>query len=195
MQPLAPRSVSISNHTLRATNKLMIYEDSAKCYKNYECPKCHQRGNFKNHGSYTRNLITKFENTIIEITRIKCCSCDSTHAIIPKEVIPYKSLSLNTVLEIAWDYLCGYSNSQIRKKYNLTESTRRRYIKAIKEDLSLLFGVNNGHNKLKTRFLKPQKFKNEIKEHCATKLLRKFCEHVRLNNPLYEVKAYSDDFP
>ncbi|MDR2572068.1 MAG: DUF6431 domain-containing protein [Oscillospiraceae bacterium] len=98
----------------------MVYDFSkicntydAKIYKKSDfastrCPKCLAIGRFNLHGSYQRyvlyfedeNLLDKY----IEIKRIKCRSCKTTHAVMPGDIIPYKVLSLLIILLILIHY-------------------------------------------------------------------------------------------
>ena len=96
----------------------MIYDFSADC-KSYSknsytakhfvecrCPKCKSIGKFKLHGSYHRFLgyfqffPFAFVVTQIEIRRIQCKSCKSTHAVMPRDIIPYRMLSFCALLII-----------------------------------------------------------------------------------------------
>ena len=54
------------------------------------------------HGSYQRHIMYFSEGemayVLIDIKRIKCASCRSTHAVMPGDLIPYKLLSLFVVM-------------------------------------------------------------------------------------------------
>jgi hypothetical protein len=56
------------------------------------------------HGSYNRHVLYFAKQELvykfIEIKRIKCLSCETTHAVMPGDIIPYKLLSLLVVLFI-----------------------------------------------------------------------------------------------
>lgn len=58
-----------------------------------ECPTCHAKRAFHRHGTYKRHFITIIEQCLVEdiidILRLKCCSCGATHAILPSDIIPY----------------------------------------------------------------------------------------------------------
>ena len=66
------------------------------------CPKCPATGKFKMYGSYQRYVIyfakRKLVYVQIDIKRIMCKSCKSTHAVMPGDMIPYKLLSLFVVI-------------------------------------------------------------------------------------------------
>lgn len=91
-------------------DRIMVYDFHQTCktyeknvynreyFKTTPCPACPAIGRFKMHGSYWRNAIY-FENQEIickrmEIKRIRCASCRTTHAVLPGDIIPYKTLSL-----------------------------------------------------------------------------------------------------
>jgi len=89
------------------TKKCNNYD--AKCYKKgcfakTRCPACYAVGRFKLHGSYFRHIVyfSKLEivHKHIEIKRVKCISCNVTHAVMPGDLIPYKLLSLLVLLLI-----------------------------------------------------------------------------------------------
>jgi len=66
------------------------------------CPKCPAVGRFKLHGSYQRHALYFADNKLIfkkmDIQRIICKSCKSTHAVMPGDLIPYKLLTLYVVI-------------------------------------------------------------------------------------------------
>ena len=68
------------------------------------CPKCPSIGRFNLHGSYRRHVFYIVDgclyHELIEIKRIMCQSCESTHAVMPGDFIPYKLFSLFALLYI-----------------------------------------------------------------------------------------------
>ena len=94
----------------------MIHDFSKECntysadsYKKKDfartrCPKCFAVGQFNLHGSYYRHIVylNKLEvmYILIKIKRVRCLSCNTTHAVMPGDLIPYKLLSLLVVLLI-----------------------------------------------------------------------------------------------
>jgi len=73
------------------------------------CPSCGAKGCCREHDNYYRLLITiefgKRKKHYIEIPRIFCESCGTTHAILPDVLIPYRSYSLRFILFILAQYL------------------------------------------------------------------------------------------
>ncbi len=75
----------------------------------YTCPKCGAKHSFTRHGSYERNIcfIDNYHNICEEricILRLKCSSCASTHAVLPKDVIPYCIYSFSFVIKVLSTY-------------------------------------------------------------------------------------------
>jgi len=96
----------------------MIIDFSRKCntykaatkeeLKGFGCPKCHAQG-LKNHGTYDRwavRLETDGFGRItvkaipLTISRGKCDSCESTHAILPGDIVPYKQYSQGAIVAV-----------------------------------------------------------------------------------------------
>lgn len=54
------------------------------------CPKCGMIGMLILYGTYSRNFInTDMIRTIIQVQRVQCTNCGSTHSILPTTVLPY----------------------------------------------------------------------------------------------------------
>ncbi len=75
----------------------------------YSCPKCGAKHSFTRHGNYERNLclMDDFENMAdkrMTILRVKCSSCNSTHAILPNDIIPYCIYSFSFILNVLTDF-------------------------------------------------------------------------------------------
>lgn len=68
------------------------------------CPKCPAIGRFNLHGSYQRFIVyfneAELIQEMIDIKRVRCKSCKSTHAVMPGDLIPYKMLSYFVLLYI-----------------------------------------------------------------------------------------------
>lgn len=93
------------------------------------CPNCGAKHPvWTYHDSYKRYLIS-YENKstitdIIDITRIICSSCKSTHAILPEIIIPFSSYSLFFVLSVLKDYFRSSETvASLCKKYQISIST------------------------------------------------------------------------
>lgn len=78
----------------------------------YPCPKCGAKHSLTRHGSYDRNVcfIDAAQNIVEQkftLLRVKCSSCNSTHAILPNDIIPYCIYSFSFILSTLTEY---YSN-------------------------------------------------------------------------------------
>lgn len=75
-------------------------------FKYTNCPKCRSKGNFSVHAYYRRNVVYFANNKLIEkiliILRIRCLSCNSTHAILPYDIIPYKIFTVSFVMKLLY---------------------------------------------------------------------------------------------
>ena len=105
----------------------------------YTCPKCGAKARFHRHGTYSRwvtYLSTSgcivFES--LEILRLKCQSCNSTHSILPGDIIPFQVYSLPVVLFLCEQILI--KKASIRKTVSKTNCP----IQTIYQKLNLLKG-------------------------------------------------------
>lgn len=94
-------------------------------FLNYECPKCNAKHSLVRHGVYIRNIVYINNGVIHEekmnILRVKCSSCNSTHAILPNDVIPYCVYAYSYVFQILYEhFLHGDSVLSIASKYNVS---------------------------------------------------------------------------
>lgn len=98
-------------------------------FLNLACPNCGAKHpSWTYHDSYDRYLISYENNAIItdniDITRIRCSSCNGTHAILPEIIIPFRSYSLLFVLSVLKDYyISGKTVASLCKKYQISVST------------------------------------------------------------------------
>jgi len=81
---------------------------SREYFTNTPCPVCPAIGRFNLHSSYSRHIIFfnngKLVHLLMEIKRVKCVSCKSTHAVMPGDIIPYRLLSLFVFIFILVHY-------------------------------------------------------------------------------------------
>jgi transposase-like protein len=93
------------------------------------CPNCGAKHpTWSYHESYERYLISYQNKTIItdtiDVTRIMCSSCKSTHAILPEIIIPFSSYSLIFVLSVLKDYyMSNKTVTSLCEKYQISIST------------------------------------------------------------------------
>jgi transposase-like protein len=80
------------------------YERAVKSQKKifYKCPIC-KRNNLARHGYYKRNIVRwqgTLEEVQLKILRVRCLACKVTHAVLPKDVAPYRIYSISFYLKI-----------------------------------------------------------------------------------------------
>jgi hypothetical protein len=93
-------TVNINNYIEKILNNYLFFD--------YICPKCGAKHSFTRHASYKRNICFMKNNNICEeemcILRLKCNSCNSTHAILPNDVIPYCVYSFSFIINVLTKY-------------------------------------------------------------------------------------------
>ena len=82
------------------------YDSDIRClnYATIKCPKCGAVGFFHNHGRYSRYLFNNSDE-LINIQRIRCEKCLSTHALLPDVIVPYRYYSSPFLLNLFSLYL------------------------------------------------------------------------------------------
>ncbi len=103
------RCYKTSKHTLMIIEFQLFSKDYKEKILNsyqpfeYQCPKCGAKARFHRHGTYLRHVTylslaghIVFES--LEILRLKCQSCNSTHSILSGDMIPFQVYSLPVVL-------------------------------------------------------------------------------------------------
>lgn len=129
-RPESPFPHPIQKRRKGDTNILQLFFCSDKAYRNQNaqsifaeygkdiyCPSC-RSPKWKKHGSYERYWIQfdeirkEVEDTRIKIHRIRCTSCKSTHAIFPRDVVPYCAYSLLFLRNLYTRYFQGKEKIQ-----------------------------------------------------------------------------------
>lgn len=125
---------------------LNAYNDSNKNIK-IQCPKCYS-DKLVCHGYYKRTIVyddgMKFHTKRIKIKRVKCKSCNTTHALLPMDIIPYKPIILSIIID------CIYDQSYFNKTMFSFE-VREKWIKQYKMILPYLktMFLNNFYENIK----------------------------------------------
>ncbi len=122
----------------------------------YKCPKCKAKGTMKYHACYKRFinsfLTDSFSNSRLTILRVKCTSCDSTHAILPGDLIPYKQFNYSSFMIVLKKYFLNReSGYELSKKYNVSYQTIYSFIKtflAFKDDVFVTLRIMEIANNL-----------------------------------------------
>ncbi len=106
----------------KSYNKKIVKNTS---FVHYTCPKCGAKHSWNRHATYERHLVIQennmFIDTCITILRLKCTSCDSTHAILPADIIPYVVYSLSCIVKLLVShYVNSESVLSLAAKYGLS---------------------------------------------------------------------------
>jgi len=122
------------------------------------CPHCRAKFNCTYFSSYSRNLITflNSSNTCydITVTRVKCNSCDQTHAVLPDHFIPFGSYSLSFVLTVLRAYFIGSQTiSYIAGHFQIAISTLYDWIKLFNEHKLIWLGILNDASHQPIKFI------------------------------------------
>lgn len=102
----------------------------------YTCPKCgahtfHRHAFYERHVLYLDDDYTIHECTL-SVLRLKCTSCNSTHAILPSDVIPYCIYSLPTFLKITSEILISHNTlSHTAQTYHISYQLISWFIKRL----------------------------------------------------------------
>ena len=115
------------------------------------CPNCGAKHpSWSYNGSYGRYLISyqisyqkgTITNDAIDVTRIMCSSCKSTHAILPEIIIPFSSYSLIFVLSVLKDYyMSNKTVASLCEKYQISISTLYEWKRLFLLHKKLWFGI------------------------------------------------------
>ena len=111
------------------------------------CPNCGAKHpTWAYHDSYERCLISYQNKSIIydtiDITRIICSSCNSTHAILPEVIIPFRSYSLLFVLDVLKDHFTlGVTVATLCAKYEISASTLYEWKRLFETHKKLWLGI------------------------------------------------------
>lgn len=124
---------------------------------NYECPKCGAKHSLIRHGIYERNISFIKEDNIcnekIEVLRLKCTSCNSTHAILPNDVVPYCIYSYSFMMKVIMDFSIDKERVlSIANKYNISFQLIYSFISRLNKFLKDCIYVFRTLNLLKDNF-------------------------------------------
>ena len=113
-------------------------------FKDYKCPRCGAKARFHRHGTYVR-FITHLSPAgeiifeTLEILRLQCQSCNSTHSILPSEIIPFQVYSLPVVLFLYKQIRINkVSLRHVEEEMNCTIQTIYQKLYLLKRNLTLI---------------------------------------------------------
>jgi len=114
------------------------------------CPICHARTSLIYHGYYLRHLVGikdgKPDDRRIKVIRLRCISCNTTHAVLPLIAIPYCAFSIRFIARLILDHTEGTFQSieALCAHYKISVNTffrlKHRYLSCIR----LTFGITAG---------------------------------------------------
>lgn len=109
---------------------------------NFKCPICGAKHSMIRHAYYFRFVISFFIGCFItsrlKILRVKCNSCNCTHAILPGDLIPYKQFNYSIFITILEKYFYNQNTGyELSEKYKVSFQTIYSFINtfiSFKED-------------------------------------------------------------
>ena len=121
-------------------------ETSDFCFRSVDCSSCGAIGKFDSHGGYSRWLLAHEDGENIAfriwVLRLKCASCEATHAILPDVLVPYSPYSLSFVLTVLIAYFERETTvEKICEKYGIAVSTLYRWKKLLAKHKDLMIGI------------------------------------------------------
>lgn len=99
---------------------------------NLECPYCNSH-DFIKWGFYERNVIyfsddeNQIKTLVLKVQRVRCQSCNKTHALLPFGIIPYKQFTDEIISKIFLE-LTSDSLNNILNKYQIEQSVIKKWI-------------------------------------------------------------------
>lgn len=120
----------------------------------FVCPCCKGK-EFVYYGSYKRYLRIKENNEITEfevkIKRVKCKTCNRTHAVIPDFIIPYKLCTVKLVNKVIYLKINNIkTNKEIEEEYEVSRQLLNKWIKEFKRiESKVILLINNKKRLLK----------------------------------------------
>ena len=103
----------------------------------YVCPSCGARHSLTRHAVYERNISFLQENILLnkklKILRLKCSSCEKTHAILPNDVVPYCIYSYSFMIKtLMAHFIEKESILSISSQYNISFQLIYSFISRLK---------------------------------------------------------------
>ncbi|WP_373000345.1 DUF6431 domain-containing protein [Lutispora sp.] len=130
----------LSNLRVKINNSL---KDSYNCFIKHlifsllVCPICKAKGLMEIHAYYPRHVVALIGGVlideIIDILRLRCCSCGHTHAILPDFIIPYCTYSYSLILECLNGYYSKVKIEELCERYNISPQLIYSWIKRFQD--------------------------------------------------------------
>jgi transposase-like protein len=129
--------------------KLFLAATGRFKYYNERCPRCGALGKLSPFGYYFRHLVSNNGSVpIIEVSRYRCSSCNTTHALLPAVLVPFSPYSLSFMLTVLAAYFeRKYTVAAICERFHIAVSTLYAWKNRFLEHLNLLVGLLASHQR------------------------------------------------
>jgi len=112
------------------------------------CPHCRAAGNYAGHGGYERWFDDGSGPRRVRVNRVKCLSCKRTHALIWKDMAPYKLRSEGLHLRTFRSWANGASLRRLLSSTGVPDTSLRRMLRHVRSRLSLMLARPPGRAQL-----------------------------------------------
>ena len=102
------------------------------------CPNCGVAGNYSGHGGYERWFDDGAGARRVRVNRVKCLSCGKTHALIWKDMVPYKLRSESLHLGTFRTWAQGSPFRRLLASSAIPGTSLRRLLSHVRTRLSLM---------------------------------------------------------
>ena len=102
------------------------------------CPKCGAAGNYSGHGGYERWFDDGAGARRVRVNRVKRLSCGKTHALIWRDMVPYKLRSEGLHLRTFRSWAQGTPMRLLMASTKVARTSLRRMLSHVKSRLSLM---------------------------------------------------------
>ena len=102
------------------------------------CPKCGVAGNYSGHGGYERWFDDGSGARRVRVNRVKCLSCGKTHALIWRDMVPYKLRSEGLCLRTFRSWAEGASMRVLVASTGIGRTSLRRTLSHVRSRVSLM---------------------------------------------------------
>lgn len=92
------------------------------------CPGCKHKSTLFIHGYYRRFLNVPGGKVVFRICRVKCKSCNKTHALLPSFLVPYSQTSLPDHIAVIDAYESDEKTASLLKSNRALDESTLRYI-------------------------------------------------------------------
>ena len=102
------------------------------------CPNCGAADNYAHHGHYHRHFDDGAGERRVRIERVRCLSCRKTHALIWKDMVPYKLRSESLHLETFRSWADGGAMGRLASAAGIPMTSFRRMLSHVGARVSLM---------------------------------------------------------